>query len=94
MLEIGSELRIHSSGSGIMVGRERREGSPDPDGGPVGMSPESLLAAVLTASIHHRNEPGPAISLPPWSCLGGRARDILVADSDQGILRVEARLLH
>lgn len=90
MLEIGSGLRIHSNQSGIMVGG--REGvDSDPDGKAEGMSPQSPIAAVLTVATCHRNGLvlGPVIALPPWSCMGGRARN--TADPDQGSLRAGAR---
>ena len=72
VLETGPRLRNCSSGSGTMVRRKRgREGS-DPHGRAVGMSPESLLAAVLRL---HSSQKW-ACHLPPSSsCMGGRAED-------------------
>lgn len=63
----------------------------DPDGRAEGMSPQSPLAAVLRVATHHRNRLvlGPVIAFPPWSCMGGRARN--TADPDQGSLRSRAR---
>lgn len=58
VLETGPRLRNCSNGSGIMVGRKWGRESSDPHGRAVGMSPESLLATVL--SLH---------SSQKWACL-------------------------